>query len=76
MEILNSRVDKEEEQKSNINAEEDGQLVPWRPEILITPSEGRQRYTERTVIGYSREKSDVSAYFLYIIQKFLSFSTI
>ncbi|KAG6424175.1 hypothetical protein SASPL_114588 [Salvia splendens] len=59
MEILNSRVDKEEEQNSNINAEEDGQLVPWRPEILITPSEGRQRYTERTVIGYSREKSDV-----------------
>ncbi|KAL1563414.1 nuclear pore complex protein NUP1-like [Salvia divinorum] len=58
MEILNSRVNKEE-QKSSSNAEGDGQLVPWRPEILITPSEGRQRYTERTVIGYSREKSDV-----------------
>ncbi|XP_042065828.1 nuclear pore complex protein NUP1-like [Salvia splendens] len=59
MEILNSRVNKEEEQKLSSNAEDDGQLVPWRPEILITPSEGRQRYTEGTVIGYSREKSDV-----------------
>ncbi|XP_057768069.1 uncharacterized protein LOC130988282 [Salvia miltiorrhiza] len=59
MEILNSRVNKEEEQKSSSNSQGDAQLIPWRPEILKTPSEGRQEYKERTVIGYSCEKSDV-----------------
>ncbi|KAH6761590.1 hypothetical protein C2S52_019023 [Perilla frutescens var. hirtella] len=58
MEILNSRVDKEEH-KSSSNAEGDVQLVPWMPEILKTPSEGKHQYIERTMIGGYREKSDV-----------------
>lgn len=67
MEVLNSRVNKEEEQKSSSNAEGDAQLVPWMPEILKTPSGGKQKYTERTMAGYSCEKSNVSAYFCICI---------
>ncbi|KAL1554864.1 nuclear pore complex protein NUP1 isoform X1 [Salvia divinorum] len=58
-EILNSRVNKKEEQKPSGNAEGHAQLVTWRPEILKTPSEGRQKCSERTVIGYSCEKLDL-----------------
>lgn len=75
MEILNSRVDKEEEQRSRSNAEGDTQLVPWMPEILKTPSEGKQQYFERTVIGGYLEKSDVSVYFC-ICKSFMIFSLI
>lgn len=59
MEILNSRVDNEDKHKSRSNAEGDAQLVPWMPEILKTPSEGKQQYIERTVIGGYHEKSAV-----------------
>lgn len=63
VEILNSRADKEEEQRLRSNAEGDTQLVPWMPEILKTPSEGKHPYIERTVLGGHREKSHVSEYF-------------
>lgn len=63
MEILNSRVDKEDEQKSRSNAEGDAQMVPWMPKILKTPSEGEKQHNERAMIGYYSEKSKVSAYF-------------
>lgn len=63
MEILNSRVDEADEHKSSSNAEGDAQMVPWIPEIPKTPSEGKQQYNERSMIGYYSAKSNVSAYF-------------
>lgn len=72
MEVLNSRVDKEDEQKSRSNAEGDAQMVPWMPEVLKTPSEGEKQCNERAMIGYYSEKSKVSAYFCVC----LSFRTV
>lgn len=66
MKILNSRVDKEDEQKSRSNAEGDAQMVPWMPKIL-TPSEGEKQRNERAMMGYYSEKSKVSAYFCVCI---------
>lgn len=61
MDVLNSRVDNEQEKLKSISAGGDAQLVSWTPEIPKTPSEGKH-CIDRTVFGASHETSDVSAY--------------